>query len=136
MRLGFALPHEKPDGSALSAADVMARSQLIERIGFDGIWFGDTISRTPRPRPDVLMTLAVVAAGTARVELGTARLPPWPNTLGGPPMLIGSWHSGPGVKRAARDYDGWIASGLTSFNIIAEGIQRFGDAGGKRAIPI
>jgi len=207
MRLAFALPHEKPDGSALSAADVMARSQLIERIGFDGIWYGDTISRTPRPRPDVLMMLAVVAAGTSRVELGTAilqvplrypvelaqrlltlhglsggrfvaglgsgstradfdavgvdyearfktleqslsimkrlfqgeqvgaaRLPPWPNTLGGPPILIGSWHSGPWLKRAARDFDGWIASGLTSFNVIAEGIRRFRDAGGKRAI--
>jgi alkanesulfonate monooxygenase SsuD/methylene tetrahydromethanopterin reductase-like flavin-dependent oxidoreductase (luciferase family) len=207
MRLAFALPHEKPDGSALSTADVMARAQLIERIGFDGIWYGDTIGRTPRPRPDVLMMLAVAAAGTSRIELGTAilqvplrypvelaqrlmtlhglsggrfvaglgsgstradfdavgvdyearfktlaeslsimkrlfdgeqvgnaRLPPWPNTLGGPPILIGSWHSGPWVKRAARDFDGWIASGLTSFNVIAEGIKRFRDAGGKRAV--
>jgi alkanesulfonate monooxygenase SsuD/methylene tetrahydromethanopterin reductase-like flavin-dependent oxidoreductase (luciferase family) len=207
MRLAFALPHQKPDGSALSADDVMARARLIERIGFDGIWFGDSISRTPRPRADPLMTLAVAAAATSRVELGTAilqvplrypvelaqrlltlhglsngrfvaglgsgstladfaavgvdydarfktletslsiikrifdgeqvgaaRLPLWANTLGGPPILIGSWHSGPWLKRAARDFDGWIASGLTSFNIIAEGIKRFRDAGGTRAI--
>jgi alkanesulfonate monooxygenase SsuD/methylene tetrahydromethanopterin reductase-like flavin-dependent oxidoreductase (luciferase family) len=207
MRLAFALPHQKPDGSALSAADVMARAQLLERIGFDGIWFGDSISRGPRPRPDPLMTLAVAAAATSRVEVGTAilqvplrypvelaqrlltlhglsggrfvaglgsgstrddfaavgvdydarfksldyalgvikrlfegeqvgaaQLSPWPNTLGGPPMLIGSWHSGPWLVRAAREFDGWIASGLTSFNIIAEGIRRFRDAGGKRAI--
>ncbi len=207
MRLAFALPHQKPDGSAPSAAEVMARAQLIERIGFDGIWFGDSISRGPRPRPDPLMTLAVAAAATSRVELGTAilqvplrypvelaqrlltlhglsrgrfvaglgsgstrddfaavgvdydarfktldqslsiikhlfdgqevgaaHLSPWPNTLGGPPILIGSWHSGPWLLRAAHDYDGWIASGLTSFNIIAEGIKRFRDAGGTRAI--
>jgi alkanesulfonate monooxygenase SsuD/methylene tetrahydromethanopterin reductase-like flavin-dependent oxidoreductase (luciferase family) len=207
MRLGMALPHQKPDGSALSATEVMARAQLIERIGFDGIWFGDSISRGPRPRPDPLMTLAVAAAATARVELGTAilqvplrhpvelaqrlltlhalsggrfvaglgsgstradfdavgvdyearfktldhslevmkglfvgeqvgdaNLVPWPNTLGGPPILIGSWHSGPWLRRAAHEFDGWIASGLTSFNIIAEGIRRFRDEGGQRAI--
>src|SRR5215831_12591016 len=74
MRLAFALPHQKPDGSALSAADVTARARLIERIGFDGIWFGDSISRGPRPRPDPLMTLAVAASATSRVELGTAIL--------------------------------------------------------------
>lgn len=207
MRLAFALPHQKPDGSALSAHDIIARAQLIERIGFDGIWFGDTIGRTERPRADPLMTLAVAAAGTRRIELGTAILQvplrnpvelaqrlltlhtlsqgrfvaglgagstrtdfeavgadydarfktlrasldtmrklfngqsvggvdlhPWPNALGGPPILIGAWHSGRWLERAAREYDGWIASGLTSFNIIAEGIRRFRDAGGKRAI--
>ena len=50
-------------------------------------------------------------------------------------MLIGSWHSGVWVKRAAREYDGWIASGhFTSFKQLREGIQRFRDAGGKRAL--
>jgi alkanesulfonate monooxygenase SsuD/methylene tetrahydromethanopterin reductase-like flavin-dependent oxidoreductase (luciferase family) len=207
MRLGFALPHQKPDGSALTAADVAARSQLIERIGFDGIWFGDSISRGSRPRPDPLMTLAVAATATQHVELGTAilqvplrypvelaqrlltlhglsggrfsaglgagstrddflavgadydarfttlsdalltmkqlfngehvgtaTLSPWPNTLGGPPILIGAWHSGPWLRRAAHDFDGWIASGLTSFKLIAEGIKRYREAGGKRAL--
>jgi hypothetical protein len=38
------------------------------------------------------------------------------------------------VRRAAQDFDGWIASGLTSFNAIAEGLQRYRDAGGKRAV--
>jgi alkanesulfonate monooxygenase SsuD/methylene tetrahydromethanopterin reductase-like flavin-dependent oxidoreductase (luciferase family) len=67
-------------------------------------------------------------------QSGAANLHPWPNTRGGPPILIGSWHSGPWLRRAAVDYDGWIASGLTSFNIIAEGIRRFRDAGGRRAV--
>jgi alkanesulfonate monooxygenase SsuD/methylene tetrahydromethanopterin reductase-like flavin-dependent oxidoreductase (luciferase family) len=207
MRLAFALPHEKPDGSALSAAEVMARARLIEHVGFDGIWFGDSIGRGPRPRPDPLMTLAVAAAATEHVELGTAilqvplrypvelaqrlltlhglsggrfaaglgagstrddfaavgadyemrfrvlsdavvtmrrlfngeqvgeaNLQPWPNTLGGPPILIGSWASGRWVQRAAREFDGWIGSGRTSFRLIAEGIKRFRDAGGKRAV--
>jgi alkanesulfonate monooxygenase SsuD/methylene tetrahydromethanopterin reductase-like flavin-dependent oxidoreductase (luciferase family) len=67
-------------------------------------------------------------------QVGPANLQPWPNTVGGPPILIGSWHSGQWVRRAAQEYDGWIASGLTSFNAIAEGIQRFRDAGGTRAL--
>jgi alkanesulfonate monooxygenase SsuD/methylene tetrahydromethanopterin reductase-like flavin-dependent oxidoreductase (luciferase family) len=191
----------------LSLADLMDRARLIERVGFDGIWLGDSIGRTVRPRPDPLMFLAIAAAATERVEIGTAilqvplrhavelaqrlltlhglsggrfaaglgsgstkadfdavgvdydgrfhtlaenleiirglfrgeqvgsaNLQPWPNTIGGPPILIGSWHSGQWVRRAAQEYDGWIASGLTSFNAIAEGIQRYRDAGGKRAV--
>ena len=207
MRLAMSLPHQQPDGSALTFAQVAGRARLIEQVGFDGIWIGDSIGRGSRPRPDPLMYLAVAAAATEHVEVGTAilqtplrnpvelaqrlltlhglsggrfvaglgagstqadfdalgadysgrfraldeslatmrrlfrgeqvgaaNLQPWPNTLGGPPMLIGSWHSGQWVRRAARDYDGWIASGLTSFNAIAEGIHRYRDAGGKRAV--
>jgi alkanesulfonate monooxygenase SsuD/methylene tetrahydromethanopterin reductase-like flavin-dependent oxidoreductase (luciferase family) len=207
MRLAMSLPHQQPDGSAPTIGQLMDRARLIERLGFDGIWLGDSIGRGPRPRADPLMVLAAAAAATEHVELGTAvlqvplrhpvelaqrlltlhglsggrflaglgsgstradfdavgvdyearfrtlgeslqvirrlfrgeqvgaaNLQPWPNTLGGPPILIGSWHSGQWVRRAAQEYDGWIASGLTSFNAIAEGIQRFRDAGGRRAI--
>ena len=203
----MSLPHQQPDGSAPTAADVLRRARLIERIGFDGIWMGDSIGRGPRPRPDPLLWLAAAAAATERLELGTAilqvplrapvelaqrllslqglcggrlavgigagstradfeavgadfeqrfrtlsaattlmrslfngeqvgaaNLQPWPNTVGGPPILIGSWHSGQWVRRAATEFDGWIASGLTSFNAIAEGIRRYRDAGGRRAV--
>jgi alkanesulfonate monooxygenase SsuD/methylene tetrahydromethanopterin reductase-like flavin-dependent oxidoreductase (luciferase family) len=207
VRLAMSLPHQQPDGSVLTFAQVAERARLIEHVGFDGIWIGDSIGRGPRPRPDPLMYLAVAAAATERVEVGTAilqaplrhpvelaqrlltlhglsggrfaaglgagstqadfdavgadyagrfrafdesltimrrlfrgeqvgaaNLQPWPDTLGGPPVLIGSWHSGQWVRRAAREFDGWIASGLTSFNAISEGIQRYRDAGGKRAV--
>jgi alkanesulfonate monooxygenase SsuD/methylene tetrahydromethanopterin reductase-like flavin-dependent oxidoreductase (luciferase family) len=207
MRLAMSLPHQQPDGSVLTFAGVAERARLIERLGFDGIWIGDSIGRGERPRPDPLMYLAVAAAATEHVEIGTAilqaplrnpvelaqrlltlhglsggrfaaglgagstradfdaleadypgrfrnfadsltvmrrlfrgeqvgaaNLQPWPNTRGGPPILIGSWHSGQWVRRAAQEYDGWIASGLTSFNAIAEGIKRYRDAGGKRAV--
>ncbi len=207
MRLGMSLPHQQPDGSAPTVAQLSERARLIERVGFDGIWYGDSLGRGDRPRPDPLMCLAVVAAATQRVELGTAiyqvplrhavelaqrlltlhalsggrfsaglgagstrddfdavgvdydarfrtlteslkimrglwngeqvgsaHLHPWPNTLGGPKILIGSWESGSWVRRAAQEYDGWIASGLSSFNAISEGIKRYRDAGGKRAI--
>jgi hypothetical protein len=38
------------------------------------------------------------------------------------------------VGRAARDYDGWQGSGLTTLKALGEGIKRFRDAGGKRAM--
>jgi alkanesulfonate monooxygenase SsuD/methylene tetrahydromethanopterin reductase-like flavin-dependent oxidoreductase (luciferase family) len=185
----------------------MARAKLIEDVGFDGIWFGETIGRTTSARPDPLIWLSYAAAATSHIELGTAilqlplrypvefaqrlmtihalsggrfraglgagstqadfdavgvdfesrfkvfdqglktirrllngeqvgeaNLHPWPNTLGGPPIYLGAWESGLWVKRAARDYDGWQASGRTTFKALREGIKRFRDAGGRRAL--
>jgi hypothetical protein len=48
---------------------------------------------------------------------------------------VGSWHSGLWLRRAAQEYDGWLASGFfTTFRQLREGIQRFRDAGGERAL--
>jgi alkanesulfonate monooxygenase SsuD/methylene tetrahydromethanopterin reductase-like flavin-dependent oxidoreductase (luciferase family) len=66
--------------------------------------------------------------------VGAANIHPWPNVVGRPPIMIGSWHSGFWVKKAAREYDGWQGSALTSYNALKEGIERFRDAGGKRAM--
>lgn len=66
--------------------------------------------------------------------VGTANLRPWPDVVGRPPIMIGSWHSGIWVNKAAREYDGWQGSALTSYNALNEGIRRFRDAGGKRAM--
>lgn len=207
MRLGMSMPFRQPDGSAPTIAQVMDRARLIERCGFDGIWFGDTIGRTTTARPDPLMWLLLAAAATRRLELGTAilqvplrnpvelamrlltihaltrgrfvaglgagstrrdfeavgadfegrfrafaqalpvirrlckgeqvgaaNLNPWPEARGGPPIVIGSWESGIWVTRAAREYDGWMASGRTTPRALREGIKRFRDAGGKRAL--
>ena len=52
---------------------------------------------------------------------------------GAPPLLLGSW--GANVERAARDFDGWLASGhrRTPDQIIAAH-ERYRAAGGRRAI--
>ena len=208
MRLGVGLPHQRADGTSFTATEIMQRAQLIEAVGFDGIWVPDSIGRLATPRPDPLMWLLLAGAATTRVELGTAilqvplrgtvelaqrlltlhattskrftagvgacstqadfdavgadytarfrtlshalptmrrlfqgeqvdhaSLHPWPDTLGGPAIVIGSWASGPWVVRAAREYDGWMASGaLTSFRVLSEGIKRYRDAGGRRAL--
>lgn len=60
-------------------------------------------------------------------------LTPWEATLGGPPVLIGSWTSGTWITRAATEFDGWIASGARGGGL-AEGVARYRDAGGERAV--
>jgi alkanesulfonate monooxygenase SsuD/methylene tetrahydromethanopterin reductase-like flavin-dependent oxidoreductase (luciferase family) len=68
-------------------------------------------------------------------QVGAANLTPWPAAVGGPPVLIGSWSGKQWIPRAAKDFDGWIASAAkTSYATLADGIRRYRDAGGKRAI--
>jgi alkanesulfonate monooxygenase SsuD/methylene tetrahydromethanopterin reductase-like flavin-dependent oxidoreductase (luciferase family) len=67
--------------------------------------------------------------------VGAASLTPWPAALGGPPVLIGSWRGKLWITRAATEFDGWIASAAkTSYATLADGIRRYRDAGGRRAI--
>jgi alkanesulfonate monooxygenase SsuD/methylene tetrahydromethanopterin reductase-like flavin-dependent oxidoreductase (luciferase family) len=77
--------------------------------------------------------------GLCRGErIGEAELKPWPDTRDGPPILIGSWTSGIWVRRAAREYDGWLTSGGgpggTNFRNLKEGIKLYRAEGGRRAI--
>jgi alkanesulfonate monooxygenase SsuD/methylene tetrahydromethanopterin reductase-like flavin-dependent oxidoreductase (luciferase family) len=74
LRLGINLPYRRADGSAPAAAEIMARARMLEEIGFDGIWMGDTVGRFDFAGLDTLQWLTVAAAGTTRIELGTAVL--------------------------------------------------------------
>src|SRR5258705_1689303 len=66
---------------------------------------------------------------------GASLAPIWPSLRGGPPVLIGSWAGSKWIARAAREFDGWIGSGArSSWRALREGIARFRDLGGKRAI--
>ena len=66
---------------------------------------------------------------------GASLAPIWPALQGGPPVLIGSWAGSKWIERAAREFDGWIGSGArSSWRALREGIARFRDLGGKRAI--
>lgn len=54
---------------------------------------------------------------------------------GSPPILIGSWAGSRWIPIAAQEYDGWIAScHYTGAPTLKAGVERFRDAGGKRAI--
>jgi alkanesulfonate monooxygenase SsuD/methylene tetrahydromethanopterin reductase-like flavin-dependent oxidoreductase (luciferase family) len=64
---------------------------------------------------------------------GDIDLSPWPSLLRAPPMFLGSW--GRGAERAAKSFDGWIASGAyrSPAEVIAA-LGRYRQAGGRRAI--
>ncbi|MBM4256457.1 MAG: LLM class flavin-dependent oxidoreductase [Deltaproteobacteria bacterium] len=78
-------------------------------------------------------TLARVRTLLAEGKDERANLTPWTATAGGPPLVFGSW--GAGVERAAKEFDGWIASAhyRTPEQVIAS-LGRYRAAGGKRAI--
>jgi alkanesulfonate monooxygenase SsuD/methylene tetrahydromethanopterin reductase-like flavin-dependent oxidoreductase (luciferase family) len=68
-------------------------------------------------------------------EAGQAKLPPWPRAKGGPRFVLGAWHSPLSLKRAVSEYDGWMSSSaLTSLKVMGEGIRRYRDLGGRRAM--
>ena len=65
--------------------------------------------------------------------LGEDTLSPWPAVEGGPPLFLGTWKKG--VERAAREFDGWIASSMHSpADQLVSGLQAYRQAGGKRAV--
>ena len=74
MRMGINLPFRKEDGNSVSLQDIASRAALIERLGFDGIWVGDTVGRWNTTGVDSLMWLLAAASGTKTIELGTAVL--------------------------------------------------------------
>ena len=62
-------------------------------------------------------------------------LPAWPGTEGGPPVFLGAWRNAKTIERAAREYDGWVASGLHSkWEDLEAGMKIFRGHGGKKAI--
>ena len=81
-------------------------------------------------------SLTIMRRLWAGESVGEASLAPvWPAVLGGPPVLIGSWAGSRWIERAAREFDGWIGSGArSSWKALREGIARFRDLGGRRAV--
>jgi alkanesulfonate monooxygenase SsuD/methylene tetrahydromethanopterin reductase-like flavin-dependent oxidoreductase (luciferase family) len=81
-------------------------------------------------------SLAIMRRLWAGERVGRASLEPvWPAALGGPPVLIGSWAGSRWIERAAREFDGWVGSGArSSWRLLREGIARFRDLGGRRAV--
>ncbi len=71
----------------------------------------------------------LLATGAA----GGVDLSPWPNVVGGPPLLYGTW--GKGVARAAREFSGWIASAMyRGPEQLRDALGAYRESGGKTAI--
>jgi alkanesulfonate monooxygenase SsuD/methylene tetrahydromethanopterin reductase-like flavin-dependent oxidoreductase (luciferase family) len=62
-------------------------------------------------------------------------LTPWPGSEGGPPVLLGAWRSPHWITYAARQCQGWIASGLyCSWEDLERGMRLYREAGGANAV--
>ncbi len=73
MRLGAALPVTGFDGDPVGARHFADAARRLEALGYESIWVFDAVGRG-FILPDPLMVLAVAAAVTERVELGTGVL--------------------------------------------------------------
>ena len=119
------------------AAQLACRGRLLLGVGagstradFDAV--GLDFDARMRDLDDALGVMRRLWRGE---QVGAASLTPWPATLGGPPVLIGSWRGRQWITRAAKEFDGWIASAAkTSYAALADGIGRYREAGGRRAI--
>lgn len=100
------------------------------RADFDAV--GADFDGRLRALDEGLTTMRRLWAGES---VASARLTPWPAAVGGPPVLVGSWAGSRWITRAATELDGWVASAAkTSVRALREGIARFRDAGGTRAV--
>ena len=100
------------------------------KIDFDAL--GLDFSTRMQQFEDALVVMRKLWQGE---QVGAANLTPWPSVIGGPKLLIGSWNGKQWIPRAAKEFDGWIASAAkTSYATLSDGIQRYRDAGGTRAI--
>ena len=78
-------------------------------------------------------TLARLKTLLAEGKDERANLTPWKSVVGGPPLIFGTWNAG--VERAAKEFDGWVASAhYRTPDQVIELLGRFRAAGGKRAI--
>lgn len=203
MKLGINLPYRRANGEAPTAQEIMARAAMLERIGYDAIYMGETVGRSDFAGVDTLAWLGAAAAGTTRIEIGsciiqvplrspvelaarlmtlhalsggrfvaglgsgstpkdfeatgvdfgarfrllrdyTAKIKallagetvdgvnvhPWPNVKGGPPIVIGAGTSDRWIKRAADQYNGWMASGFSGLAFLRDGARRYRELGG------
>lgn len=62
-------------------------------------------------------------------------LSPWPGSEGGPPVLLGAWRNQRWITYAARQCQGWIASGLySSWEDLENGMRFYREVGGNNAV--
>ncbi|HJU19879.1 MAG TPA: LLM class flavin-dependent oxidoreductase [Stellaceae bacterium] len=62
-------------------------------------------------------------------------LSPWPGCAGSPPVLLGAWRNPRWIAYAARECQGWIASGLYgSWEDLEAGMRHYREAGGGNAV--
>ncbi|MCU1415200.1 MAG: Coenzyme F420-dependent N10-methylene tetrahydromethanopterin reductase-like protein [Microbacteriaceae bacterium] len=142
LELGFAiylLPIHNP-------VDMAQRALTLQALTDNRFTLG--VGAASRPQPHASMgtdyekrfsklyhDVDVVRRLSRGETVGAANLSPWDSVKGGPRIALGAWFNEKSLARAANEYEGWICSaGRTSFNVITEGLKRYRDLGGTRAI--
>ena len=83
----------------------------------------------------MMRSLAVMRRAWRGEALEGGALSPWPGCEGGPPVLLGAWRNPRWIAYAARECQGWIASGLYgSWEDLAAGMRHYREAGGGNAV--
>jgi alkanesulfonate monooxygenase SsuD/methylene tetrahydromethanopterin reductase-like flavin-dependent oxidoreductase (luciferase family) len=103
--------------------------------GIRAIFAGEPVGPLYRQHPALDDPRTPVVLDPA-VDRGT----PWAAQVGPPRIALGSWHSPRQLRRAAREYDGWLASASPGAQfggwrkVLSESIKIYRDFGGRRAI--
>jgi alkanesulfonate monooxygenase SsuD/methylene tetrahydromethanopterin reductase-like flavin-dependent oxidoreductase (luciferase family) len=83
----------------------------------------------------MLRSLDIMRRAWRGEALAGGTLSPWPGCEGGPPVLLGAWRNPRWITYAARECQGWIASGLySSWEDLETGLRRYREAGGGNAV--
>lgn len=144
VELGFAalqlpLRHPVDNAQRLFTLHALAGGRLSAGVapgstkqGFDMMGIGDEFaSRFKRFNAD----MATVRALCRGEQVGDAWLAPWERWRPGPRFLLAAWAGGRMLERAVAEYDGWLCSaGRTTVGTIVDGLRRYRDLGGRRAL--
>jgi alkanesulfonate monooxygenase SsuD/methylene tetrahydromethanopterin reductase-like flavin-dependent oxidoreductase (luciferase family) len=96
----------------------------------------DLLGADYRQRFRILMSSLDIMRRAWRGEpLSGGTLTPWPGSEGGPPVLLGAWRNPHWISYAAKQCQGWIASGLySSWEDLENGMRLYREAGGTNAV--
>jgi len=144
VELGFAalqLPLRHPVDNALRlfTLNALAGGRLAAgvapgstRQGFDMMGMGDQFEARFKKFHADMDTIRALGRGE---QVGDAWLDPWEQWRPGPRYLLAAWAGGRMLERAVEEYDGWLCSAArTTVGTIVEGLQRYRDLGGRRAL--
>lgn len=144
VELGFAalqLPLRHPVDNALRlfTLNALAGGRLSAGVapgstqqGFDMMGMGDRFDTRFKKFHADMATIRALGRGE---QVGDAWLSPWERWRSGPRYLLAAWAGGRMLERAVEEYDGWLCSAArTTVGTIVDGLQRYRDLGGTRAL--
>lgn len=83
----------------------------------------------------MMRSLDIMRRAWRGAPLDGGTLSVWPGCEGGPPVLLGAWRNPRWIAYAAKECQGWVASGLYgSWEDLTAGLARYREAGGRNAV--